>query len=277
MARLEGTLVYWGDKLVEVATLGEDKVAFTPFIPNLQIEFLLVGGGGAGGWPSSRTGGGGGAGRMLSGSASIAPGNISLTIGDGGVAPTTSVAVDGGNTSTTINSVSWIAPGGGGGGTGGTANAANGGSGGGAGGTGVTALGGGNDVTGEPIAGFGNDGGDNSSGQSTGAGGGGAGSAGTNNGAAGGNGYAWVDGVTYARGGTGGAVGSTPSTPAGAGSGGSGGYFQSGVGQFAGSNGNKGICVIRYAGTQTLASGGTITQSGGYVYHTFTSNGTFTY
>jgi hypothetical protein len=33
--------------------------------------------------------------------------------------------------------------------------------------------------------------------------------------------------------------------------------------------------IVRYAGTPK-ASGGTITQSGGYTYHTFTTSGTFT-
>jgi hypothetical protein len=33
--------------------------------------------------------------------------------------------------------------------------------------------------------------------------------------------------------------------------------------------------IVRYAGTP-VATGGTITQSGGYTYHAFTSSGTFT-
>jgi hypothetical protein len=33
--------------------------------------------------------------------------------------------------------------------------------------------------------------------------------------------------------------------------------------------------IIRYAGGQA-ATGGTVTSSGGYTIHTFTSNGTFT-
>jgi hypothetical protein len=35
------------------------------------------------------------------------------------------------------------------------------------------------------------------------------------------------------------------------------------------------VVIIRYAGTPR-ATGGAITQSGGYTYHKFTSSGTFT-
>jgi hypothetical protein len=34
--------------------------------------------------------------------------------------------------------------------------------------------------------------------------------------------------------------------------------------------------VIRYAGSTQLASGGSVTITGGYVYHYFYSSGTFT-
>jgi hypothetical protein len=36
------------------------------------------------------------------------------------------------------------------------------------------------------------------------------------------------------------------------------------------------VVIIRYAGTSARATGGTITITGGYVIHTFTSSGTFT-
>ena len=42
-----------------------------------------------------------------------------------------------------------------------------------------------------------------------------------------------------------------------------------------GGNGGSGICVIRYTGG-TAASGGSISSSGGYTYHTFNGTGTFT-
>jgi hypothetical protein len=39
-------------------------------------------------------------------------------------------------------------------------------------------------------------------------------------------------------------------------------------------NGTQGILIIRYLGSQ-VGTGGTITSSGGYTVHTFTSAGTF--
>ncbi|HBQ61600.1 MAG TPA: hypothetical protein DD671_18815, partial [Balneolaceae bacterium] len=43
----------------------------------------------------------------------------------------------------------------------------------------------------------------------------------------------------------------------------------------SGGSGGSGVCVIRYAGG-TKATGGSISYSGGYTYHTFTGSGTFT-
>ena len=40
-------------------------------------------------------------------------------------------------------------------------------------------------------------------------------------------------------------------------------------------NGGSGIVILRYAGGQ-VATGGTVTSSGGFTFHTFTSSGTFT-
>jgi hypothetical protein len=42
-----------------------------------------------------------------------------------------------------------------------------------------------------------------------------------------------------------------------------------------GGAGGSGIVIIRYAGAQR-GTGGTVTSSGGYTIHTFTSSGTFT-
>jgi hypothetical protein len=42
-----------------------------------------------------------------------------------------------------------------------------------------------------------------------------------------------------------------------------------------GGAGGSGIVIVRYLGG-TRGTGGTITYSGGYTYHTFTSSGTFT-
>jgi hypothetical protein len=57
----------------------------------------------------------------------------------------------------------------------------------------------------------------------------------------------------------------------GGGGGGSGDYFQ----YLPSREGGSGIVIIRYAGAQR-GTGGTVTSSGGYTYHTFTSSGTFT-
>jgi hypothetical protein len=43
----------------------------------------------------------------------------------------------------------------------------------------------------------------------------------------------------------------------------------------AGFAGGSGIVIIRYTSGLITATGGTIVTSGGYTYHTFTSNGTF--
>jgi hypothetical protein len=43
----------------------------------------------------------------------------------------------------------------------------------------------------------------------------------------------------------------------------------------AGGAGGSGIVIVRYAGAQK-GSGGTVTSSGGYTYHTFTSSSTYT-
>jgi hypothetical protein len=42
-----------------------------------------------------------------------------------------------------------------------------------------------------------------------------------------------------------------------------------------GSNGGSGVVIVRYLGAQR-GTGGTVTSSGGYTYHTFTTSGTFT-
>ena len=40
-------------------------------------------------------------------------------------------------------------------------------------------------------------------------------------------------------------------------------------------NGGSGVVIIRYLGSQR-GYGGTVTSSGGYTYHTFTTSGTYT-
>jgi hypothetical protein len=79
-------------------------------------------------------------------------------------------------------------------------------------------------------------------------------------------GVTWY-GVLYGKGGPG-ALQSGLETARGSGGGGG-----TSTNQTAGIGG---AVVVRYAGGP-VASGGTITESGGYTYHTFTSDGTFTY
>ena len=131
--------------------------------------------------------------------------------------------------------------------------------------------------------------------------GGGAGGAGATNGgsppslncgqSAPAGGIVWLDGSGYAGGGGGGACGTdafcttggdgtnggghgadTPTVGVRGGGGGGG----RGGNKTDATNGSNGIVVLRYAGA-TQATGGTITSAGGYTYHTFTVNGTFTY
>jgi hypothetical protein len=60
---------------------------------------------------------------------------------------------------------------------------------------------------------------------------------------------------------------------AGTGGGGGGSNYQaSSVNQ-----GGSGVVAIRYPGSLQRATGGTVVISGGYVYHYFTSSGSFTY
>jgi hypothetical protein len=72
--------------------------------------------------------------------------------------------------------------------------------------------------------------------------------------------------------GGGGASGNSGTPNTGGGGGGANSDASSGN-TLTGGNGGSGIVIIRYAGSP-IATGGTITQSGGYTYHTFTSSGT---
>ena len=55
---------------------------------------------------------------------------------------------------------------------------------------------------------------------------------------------------------------------------GGGGSGDDDAGTDGGGDGSAGIVIIRYLGTQR-GTGGTVTSTGGYTYHTFTSSGTF--
>jgi hypothetical protein len=255
------------------------------------VNYLIASGGGGGGGGS---GGGGGAGGLLTGTTSLSSGvAYTITIGSGGAGGTT-------NTDGTIGVVSsalTVSPVGGGygqgsvGGSGGSGGA--GGSGGGGfGGGGGTGSGG----TGTSGQGFG---GGNGATQAAGGGGGSsvaAANAAAQNPSAGGAGSAnSISGssVTYAGGGGGGTLNTGGSTggAGGAGGGGLGGYSAAGAAgsansgggggggggsgsNYAGGNGGSGIVIITYLGSQR-GTGGTVTSSGGYTIHTFTSSGTY--
>jgi hypothetical protein len=245
----------------------------------LAVEYLVVAGGGSRNYDGV-SGGGGGAGGYRTASANLAKGTgLTVTIGAGGTS--------GPGSNSSFNGL--VSTGGGGLGT------KNGGSG--AGGT-YNATAGGTGTAGQ--GNNGGTGGTSSSGSYPSSyiyyyagGGGGAGAVGANgainNPGAGGIGSVWLNGTRYAGGGgayartdyyvyscvityeygaAGGLGGGGASNASGTANTGGGGGGRSG-------SGGSGVVIIRYAGTP-VATGGTITQSGGYTYHTFTSSGTFT-
>ncbi len=269
-----------------IATINPLPLPATNTPSSIIAEVLVVGGGGSGGY---RHAGGGGAGGVVYDLAFVInPGNIPVTVGNGGV----------GNMVSGQNSVfsTITAYGGGGGGTNGQ-NGLNGGSGGG---------GSNGTLGGTGISGQGNKGGNQNDGNgccfANGAGGGGAGAAGANTtGASSSDGgigipIAITGSTVYYGGGGGGGTATTTSMSGGNGGGGAGGRSNSmngsngaantgggggggganGSSSGNGGNGGSGVVIIRYSGTP-IATGGTITQSGGYTIHTFTSSGTFAY
>ena len=275
----------------------------TPIYSNAipTIEYIAVGGGGAAGQMQAggnafHYGGGGGAGGVVYGTLTnvlLSSGNVFVvTIGSGGTGSLTQGAGNGQNSSI-VNQSIWsfttatiIAYGGGQGGQGASSNTPSatvglpGGSGGGGGGdygSGGVAGGTSTQVTIVDKS-LGNAGGAGGGRGATfnyayGGGGGGAGSAGqaggTDTGGAGGSGYAWLNGSTYASGGNGfGGGAGTAYT----GNGGN----NNGVSTSPGPNGGSGIVVIRYSGTNVLATGGTISTASNYVYHTFTASSVLT-
>jgi hypothetical protein len=255
--------------------------SWLPFSQNAGylIEYLVVAGGGGG---SNYYGAGGGAGGLLASTVTLTAGNAyTVTVGAGGTATNNTPGTSGVNSS--FGALVTALGGGGGNGVyaGSTTNGLAGGSGGG--GFGLGGAG----TAGQGFAG----GGGNST---AGGGGGGAGAVGVNGlGSTGGNGGAGVASsitgasLNYAGGGGGGAAGIAGT--GGAGGGGSGittspgaaGTANTGGGGGGAANaggvggaGGSGIVVIRYLGSQR-GTGGTITSSGGYTIHTFTSSGTY--
>lgn len=101
-------------------------------------------------------------------------------------------------------------------------------------------------------------------------------------GGGGGGAYAFGGTGTEGTGGTGGGgtggrngLNATSGTANTGGGGGGNGYTSAGNFQGTSGAGGSGIVIFRYLGSQQ-GSGGTITSSNGYTYHTFTTSGTFT-
>ena len=255
-----------------------------------SVDYLIVAGGGSGGYDTTGNCGGGGAGGYIASSTIVTGGSYSIVIGAGGTAPTSalSVGVSGSNST----GFSQTAIGGGGGGAYNNLAALTGGSGGGG---GQTARPGAAGTSGQGYAG-------GASGN-TGYGGGGGGGAGAiggtstgTNGEIGGNGGVgldWQSLGTYYGGGGGGSNHSYAASQGGIGGTGGGGNGHYGAAAAtagttnrggggggggegkAAASGGSGIVIIRYAGAQR-GTGGTVTSSGGYTIHTFTSSGTYT-
>lgn len=257
------------------------------------VEYLIVAGGGAGGY---RHGAGGGGGGVLTGSTSVTAGTAySITVGAGGLPVSGTAGGSGGNSV----ALGLTAIGGGGGASYDGAGGKTGGSGGGGAegkvaGTGTTGQGyaGGTGSTGSVYnhGGGGGAGGVGQNGTAATCGDGGIGILSSISGTAtyyggGGGGGSHnptpTDGQTstggLGGGGRGGTIGVDNAGVAGTANtgGGGGGASTSSGGVSNGGAGGSGIVIIRYYGAQK-ATGGTITSSGGYTIHTFTSSGTFT-
>ncbi len=241
----------------------------------INIEYLVVAGGGGGGIGNSKlsAGAGGGAGGWQSGSATLSSAfqSLPVIVGTGGQgASYNGAGRDSANgTNSSFNSLESI--GGGRGGCLGTPVQETGGTGGSGGGS-ITGRSGGLGTAGQGFDGAAGYYLNDSTNGWWGGAGGGAASAPTNSPfRTGGDGKIWLNGNYYAAGagGANGYGGIGDGTP---GSGGAGVYVTS---TEEGLTGYNGTVIIRYSGTQR-AIGGTITQSGGYTYHTFTSSGNFT-
>jgi len=259
------------------------------------FDYIVVAGGGGGGVSISgfETGAGGGAGGYLTGTVNVSPpASYAITIGGGGAGAAGTARSSNGNTSSFGSLTSTV---GGGGGAGRTSSPSNygansGGSGGG--GSGWNNMGGAAGTSGQGNSGGNGTNSDGGTDRNGAGGGGGKGASGGNasgrNGGNGGIGSQWLDGNYYAGGGggAGGDSGGTGGTGGGGnGRGGTGDGFAAtantggggGGGRLgsAGGNGGSGVVIIRYSGSQK-GSGGTVTSSGGYTYHTFTTSGTYT-
>lgn len=279
-----------------IYTFTENGVLFNNRLPapsNLNVEIFAVGGGGGGGID---TGGGGGGGGVYLANINLLSSSYTVSIGAGGGgaaatgSPGTSTAKNGapGGNTTFVGNVFGSAYNliafGGGGGAGVSLVGLSQGSGGGGGGNGAAG--------GVPFnirTGLQGQSGGTSPGNPSGGGGGGAGVAGS--GANGGNGAQDWNGNYYGGGGGGGTWNGGSPAPGGSGGGGAGMYTGGqggstgnvntgggggGANDFnsAGKNGGSGVVIIRYLGSQ-VATGGNVSSSSGYTYHTYNTSGTF--
>lgn len=286
-----------GDGQVLTIDSGVPKWKYPEYI---EIEYLVVGAGGSGG-PSVTTAGnvgsaGGGGGQVKTGTIVFRSGDSEpVVVGAGGAVASTGVPGNGNNGGDSkFGQITSLGGGGGAGsGTSGNLAAKSGGNGGG---------GSSYNTTGAAGETGGYSGGNGLSGVGSG-GGGGAGANGSNavTGQAGGGGAGLLSSIsgtpTYygAGGGAGGSSGGASAGAGGNGGGGAGGSSATtwngvngtantgggggGAGGLAAGaksagNGGSGVVIARYRGIQR-ATGGTVTQSGGYTIHTFTSSGTF--
>jgi hypothetical protein len=268
------------------------------------IEVLIVAGGGGGGTGGGEGGGGGAGGLVYYGAETAKTANgsaqtvvtntsYSVTIGGGGTGSTDYNSYNGTNGNNSAFGSLITAVGGGKGGCYPGANTGYGTAGGSGGGGGGNSSSGGSTTGGAGTSGQGNRGGNggyNVGGQYRGGGGGGAGAQGEDpltvygssfRAGNGGVGLAYsISGSStyYAGGGGAHANGGTNGT-GGAGGGGSDGSNATantgGGGGASSGNGGSGIVILRYLGNQR-GSGGSVTSSGGYTIHTFTSSGTYT-
>lgn len=237
-----------------------------------SIQYLVIAGAGAGG--GLYNGPGGGAGGYLSNTANFVPGAAyTVTVGAGGASAPDGGGNKGANSSISGTGVSVLSYGGGSQGQTGPFGSACG-------------------LQSNQTAGQGNAGGvQNFTCCWNHSNGGGGGSGGAGSGINGGAGTAWYDGVTRAGGGGGGVYPEYAGPGQGAAGGGNGGFRGGSAPTAGGANtgsggggsshgggstaGGSGIVIIRYAGSQR-GTGGTVTSSGGYTYHKFTSSGTYT-
>lgn len=254
-----------------------------------NVEYLVIAGGGCAGTNGGAGGGAGGYrcsvfGEMSGGGATaetplaVSKGSsVTVIVGAGSAVANPGQFFAGAGSNSSLGTV--VSAGGGGGGNGGVPAYLGGPGGSGGGGAAYgsyTPYSGGSGTSGQGYAGGnGNSGGNN---WFASAGGGGAGAVGqsssSNMGGVGGAGVASsITGtsVTRAAGGSGYQQSTATTGSNGANSGGGGSFATGGN---ANNAGNSGVVILRYPGAQR-GTGGTVTSSGGYTIHTFTSSGTY--